>query len=158
VPMVSKSIRVARSIEDLADLLGSRPGEWLVPFASIAVHSGEAAAARRSGMTIGAGPRRVRRISIDLTDVPQADDAERIDAGVQWETSGFRWVFQSFDGRIVATRLADDSCAVSIEGSFRPAASTGEDAEAVSTAAETAVAMLLSTVREAIEEQARAGV
>lgn len=153
---ISKNIRIERSLEDLADLLGTRPPDWLVAFASIAVHTGDAAGARRAGVTQPPTMRRVRRITIDLTDVPQNDDAARVDAGVVWEASGFPWIFSRFEGRIVATRETDYSCIVSIEGSYEPQLSGDQDA--TSAAVETAVSMLLSTLRDAVEEQARAGV
>ena len=156
MPKISKSTRVERSIEDLSDLLGARPPEWLVPFASIAVHTGEAAGARRAVDSAPRGPRRVRRISIDLTDVPQGDDLMSVHAGLRWETSGFRWAFATFDGNIVATRESDDACTITLEGSYTaPASSSGRKGR---DPAATAVVMLLSTLRAAFEEQARAGV
>jgi hypothetical protein len=159
VTTITKSIRVERSLEDLADLLGARPPHWLVAFASIAVHTGDAAGARRAGVLQQSTPRRVRRITIDLTDVPQNDDASRVDAGVEWETSGFPWMFSNFEGRIVAVRESDYSCTVTVEGSYDRARSAGPaDPDAVTTAVDTAVSMLLSTLRDAVEEQARAGV
>jgi len=157
VPKISKSIRVERSLEDLADLFGSRPPEWLVRFASIAVHTAEAAGARRAGALIAGGPRRVRRIAIDLSDVPQVDDASRIDAGVRWETSGFRWAFSSFEGRVVARRESSEVCTLALEGTYAKPTSAG-DRDAVSAAADAALSMLLTTLRDAVEEQARAGV
>jgi hypothetical protein len=155
---IKKSIRIERSVEDLADLLGTRPPDWLVAFASIAVHTGDAAGARQAGVTQPPTSRRVRRITIDLTDVPQNDDASRVDAGVVWEASGFPWMFSRFEGRIVAMRETDYSCVVSIEGSYEAPRSGSTDTRAASAAIETAVSMLLSTLRDAVEEQARAGV
>jgi hypothetical protein len=156
---ITKSIRVERSLEDLADLLGSRPPEWLVAFASIAAHTGDAAGARRAGLLKQPSQRRVRRITIDLTDVPQNDDASRVDAGVEWETSGFGWMFTKFEGRLVAARESDYSCTVTIEGLFEYSRSSGTaDPEAVAAAADTALSMLLTTLRDAVEEQARANV
>jgi hypothetical protein len=143
-------------LEDLADLLGSRPPDWLLAFARIAVHTGDAAGARRAGVLNQSMRRRVRRITIDLTDVPQNDDAARIDAGVVWESSGFQWMFRHFEGRIVAARDTDFSCTVTVEGSYghpRPA-----DLDALAAAADAALSTLLSTLRDAVEEQARAGV
>jgi hypothetical protein len=159
VSTINKSIRVERSLEDLAELLGSRPPDWLVAFASIAVHTGDAAGARRAGVIKQSTRRRVRRITIDLTDVPQNDELSRIDAGVVWETSGFPWMFTRFEGRIVAARDSDFSCTVTVEGSYGHSRSAGAaDLDAVAAAAGTAVSMLLSTLRDAVEEQARAGV
>jgi hypothetical protein len=159
VSTIIKSIRVERSLEDIADLLGSRPPDWLVAFASIAVHTGDAAGARRTGVLKQSTSRRVRRIAIDLTDVPQNDDASRIDAGLVWETSGFDRMFTRFEGRIVAARDTDFSCIVTVEGSYSIPRSSGDtDPDAVAAAADTAVSTLLSTLRDAVEEQARAGV
>ena len=152
---ITRSIRIGRSIEDLADLLGARPPEWLLPFASIAVHTAEAASARRAGTPPSASSR-TRRISIDLTDVPQNDEASRVDAGVRWETRGFAHIFASFHGRIVATRNPDDSCSVTIEGSYTPP--KGRVGRRDHEAAASAVEGLLSTLRAAVEEQARATV
>lgn len=151
---ISKTIRVGRSLEDLADLLGARPPEWLLPFASIAVHTAESSAARRGGSA--ATSARARRISIDLTDVPQDDDAARVDVGVQWETRGFSHVFSRFEGRLVATRNHDESCSVTITGQY--ASPKGRIGRRDHDAAENAVDMLLSTLRTAVEEQARATV
>ena len=83
-----------------------------------------------------------------------------VHAGLRWETSGFRWTFTTFDGNIVATRESDDACTITLEGSYSaPASSSGrKDRDPAATAAETAVLMLLSTLRAAVEEQARAGV
>lgn len=151
---ITKTIRIERSIQDLADLFGARPPEWLLPFASIAVHAAESAAARRAGPA-PASPGS-RRISIDLTDVPQDDDAARVDVGVQWETRGFAHVFSRFGGRIVATRNDDGSCSLTIEGAYNPP--KGRLGRRDHAAAENAVEMLLSTLRTAVEEQARATV
>jgi hypothetical protein len=161
VSTIIKSIRVERSLEDLADLFGSRPPDWLVAFASIAVHTGDAAGARRAGVLKQSTRRRVRRVTIELTDVPQNDDAARIDAGVVWETSGFHWMFSQFQGRIVAARDSEFSCTVTVEGSYGRSPSSGaadREAAAAAAAADTAVSMLLSTLRDAVEEQARASV
>jgi hypothetical protein len=157
VTEISKSIRVERSLEDLADILGARPAEWLVPFASIAAHCGDAAGARHVGVLQQTTRRRVRRITVDLTDVPQTDDLSRVDAGLLWETSGFRWMFSTFEGRVVATRETDNSCIIAVEGSFKRPRSVGAaDRAAVTVAVETATSMLLNTLRDAVEEQARA--
>lgn len=155
---ITKTIRVERSLEDLADLLGSRPPEWLAAFASIAAHTGDAAGARSAGVLQHSPQRRVRRITIDLTDVPQNDDPARVDAGVHWETSGFGWMFTAFEGRFVAARETDFSCTVSIEGSYKRSGTAPADVDAVAVAADTAVSMLLTTLRDAVEEQARASV
>ena len=156
---ITKSIRVERSLEDLADLLGSRPPEWLIAFASIAAHTGDAAGARSAGVLKPSSQRGVRRITIDLTDVPQTDDASRVDAGVVWKTSGFGWMFTMFEGRLVAARESDNSCTVTIEGSYERSRTAGPaDPDAVAVAADTAVSMLLATLRDAVEEQARTSV
>jgi len=154
---LSRSLRVDRPLEDLAELLGSRPSDWLVPFARIAVHAGESAGDRRAE-EITRGPRRTRHVQIDLTDLPQGDEPDRVDFGVAWETTGFRWVFPAFDGRIVAVR-DDAGCIITIEGSYRDPASAADPAgkEAVSVAASASATTLLNVVRSAIEEQARQG-
>ncbi len=159
MPKISKSVRVDRSLEDLASLLGTRPPDWLIPFASIAVHTGEAAGARRAGVSATSGPRRARRIVIDLDDVPQHDAGSRVDAGIRWEASGFRWTFSSFNGRIVATRESVGSCEISIEGDYElPASVKGNQGRrSAAVAADTAAQMLLSTLKDAVEEQARTG-
>lgn len=156
---ITKTIRVERSLEYLADLLGSRPPEWLLPFASIAVHTAEMGAQRRTGMSLKR-PSRTRRISIDLTDVPQNDEIARVDVGVLWETRGFAHIFTSFEGRIVATRDSDEACTVALEGSYAPPKGRPgrHDHAAATAAAEAAIETLLSTLRDAVEEQARLSV
>lgn len=148
---------IDRPIEDLAEILGSRPSDWLVPFASIAAHAGEAAGERRAE-AITRGPRRARRVTIDLADVPAGDETDRIEFAFTWETSGFRWVFPFFEGRIVAARDAT-GCVVSIEGSYRdPSSAEGPGGpEAAAFAADTSATTLLNTLRAAVEEQARSG-
>ena len=159
VVATKKTIRVERSLEDLAVLLGSRPPEWLLPFASIAAHAAEAAAVRRTGFAPKIAPR-MKRISIDLTDVPQNDEVARVDAGVRWENRGFALMFSRFEGRIIATRNEDESCTVVVDGWYTPPRrrNSRPDDDAVAAASETAIEMLLDTLRAAVEEQARAGV
>jgi hypothetical protein len=159
VSTITKTMRVERPLEDLAELLGARPPEWLIPFASIAVHTAEAAAVRRSG--VARRPRaRSRRITIDLEDVPQNDEVSRVDVGVRWETRGFALVFASFEGRIIATRTNDVACVVTLDGVYTPprGRSSRQDQVAVASAAEAAIEKLLSTLRDAVEEQARASI
>jgi hypothetical protein len=148
--------RVERPIEDLAEILGARPPDWLAPFASIAVYAGEAAAERRSGAGLRA-PADARSVSIDLRDLPAPDDSEHVDAGVQLHTHGFRWAFPAFEGRIVLERESAGSCVVSIEGSYDlpPAAAEPDGRARAALAAESIVAVLLRTLRDAVEEQAR---
>ena len=150
-------MRIDRPLEDLAEILGSRPSDWLVPFASIAAHAGEAAGERRAE-AISRGPRRARRVTIDLTDLPPGDETDRIDFAFTWETSGFRWVFPLFEGRIVAVR-DPGGCAVSIEGSYRDPSSADDPGgrEAATFAADICATTLLNTLRSAVEEQARSG-
>jgi hypothetical protein len=149
-------MKIERPLEDLAEILGTRPSDWLLPFASIAVHAGEAAGERRADVA-SRGPRRQRRIEIDITDPASSDENDRIDIGLSWQTAGFRWVFPSFDGHIVVVRDAPSSCVVTIEGSYRipNSARDAGAARAVSLAADTSATMLLSTLRTAVEEQAR---
>lgn len=156
---ITKTTRVERSVEDLAELFGARPPEWLLPFASIAAHTAEAAAVRRSGVARRARTRS-RRITIDLTDVPQNDEVARVDVGVRWETRGFALVFSSFEGRIIATRTTEVACRVTLDGVYTPprGRSARHDQAAVASAAEAALETLLSTLRDAVEEQARASV
>ena len=144
-------------MEDLAEILGARPSDWLIPFARIAVHAGEAAGDRRAE-EIARGPRPTRHVTIDLTDLPPRDDTDRIDFALLLETTGFRWVFSSFEGRIIAVRDAD-GCVVTLEGSYRepPAASDPAGEEAAGAAAFATAATLLNLVRTAVEEQARQG-
>src|SRR6266542_7134623 len=97
VSELHSSLRVERSLEDVAEILGTRPADWLVPFARIAVHAGEAAGQRQSAVT-HSGPRRTRKVTIDLTDLPAGDEADRLEVAFHWETAGFRWVFPSFEG------------------------------------------------------------
>jgi hypothetical protein len=147
-------LKVDRPLEDLAELLGARPADWLVPFARIAAHAGESAGDRRAEK-IARGPRRARHVTIDLADLPPGDDTDRVDFTLLWETTGFRWVFPSFEGRIVAERDAH-GCVVTIEGSYREPAAASDPAgeEAVTAAASASAATLLSVVRTAVEEQA----
>lgn len=158
MPKISYTMRVERPIEDLAEILGSRPPDWLVPFASIAVHAGDAAGARRAG-TSERGPRRARRILIELSDPPVADDSDRIDAALHWRTTGFRWAFAVFDGRIEVTRESPRSSTVSLEGVYEPPrAAVGPEGEALAAhAAGITLAVLLRTLRDAVEEQVRSG-
>lgn len=154
---LNRSMKVERSLEDLAEILGSRPPDWLLTFANIAVHAGEAAGERRAeAMT--REPRRARHVTIDLTDCPPTDENDRIDFACRWETSGFRWVFPAFEGRLVAER-DDSGSLVSIEGSYAEPSSTGDPGgeAAVSFAADVAATTLLNVVRVAVEEQARSG-
>lgn len=157
VSQISRSLRVDRPLEDLAEILGTRPSDWLVPFARIAVHAGESAGDRRAE-EISRGPRRTRDVYIDLTDLPPGDEPDRVDFAIAWETTGFRWVFPSFDGRIVAVR-DEGGCVVTLEGSYRePAAAEGPAGrEAASAAASASAATLLNVMRTAVEEQARQG-
>lgn len=157
VSELSRSLRVDRPLEDLAEILGTRPSDWLVPFARIAAHAGESAGDRRAE-EIARRPRGSRHVQIDLTDLPPEDETDRVDFAFTWETSGFRWVFPSFDGRIVAVRDRD-GCIISIEGSYRDPISVSDPAgaEAASAAASTSASTLLSVVRAAVEEQARQG-
>ena len=154
---ISRSLRVDRPLEDLAEILGARPSDWLLPFARIAVHAGESAGDRRAEEIVR-GPRRTRHVQIDLTDVPPGDEPDRIDFAIVWETSGFRWVFPTFDGRIVAVR-DEGGCVVTLEGSYRePVAAEGPAGrEAASAAATASASTLLNVVRSAVEEQARQG-
>jgi hypothetical protein len=155
VSELSRSLKVERPLEDLAELLGSRPPDWLVPFARIAVHAGESAGDRRAE-EIARRPRQTRHVQIDLTDLPAGDEPDRVDFAFLWETSGFHWVFPSFDGRIVAVR-DENGCILTIEGSYRDPASAAGPAgnEAASAAASATATTLLNLVRTAIEEQAR---
>lgn len=157
VSQISRSLKVERPLEDLAELLGTRPSDWLMPFARIAVYAGESAGDRRAE-EISRGPRPIRHVQIDLTDLPPGDEPDRVDFAIVWETSGFRWVFPSFDGRIVAVR-EEDGCVVTIEGSYSdPAAASGPAGkEAASAAASASATTLLNVVRAAVEEQARQG-
>ena len=158
VPELTHILRVDRPLEDLAELLGHRPADWLASFGSIAVHAGEAAAGRGNAPA-SRGPRRVKTVSVELGDLPPDDDFARVDAAIIWRTSGFRWAFPSFDGRITAVGETSSSCIVTLEGSYElpAAASTEAGREAASVAAETAAATLLRTVRDAVEEQVRSG-
>ena len=154
---LSRSLRVDRPLEDLAEILGTRPSDWLVPFARIAAHAGESAGDRRAE-EIARGPRPTRHVVIDITDVPPGDETDRVDFAIVWETSGFRWVFPSFDGRIVAVRDGG-GCIITIDGSYSDPVSIADPAgrEAASVAASASAATLLSVVRTAVEEQARQG-
>ena len=156
MPEITYSTRVARPLEDLAEILGHRPADWLAPFASIAAHAGEAAGDRSAG-TAPRGPRRSRNIDIDLADGPPDDDFARVDAVIRWHTSGFRWTFPQFEGRIVARPDTAEACSVSLEGRYElpPGADDRGGYEAATIAAETAASMLLSTLRAAVEEQVR---
>jgi len=157
VSELQSSLRVERSLEDVAEILGARPADWLLPFARIAVHAGEAAGDRRSSV-VTRGPRRTRKVTIDLTDLPPADETDELEVAISWETTGFRWVFPSFAGRIVARR-EDAGCVVTIEGSYREpvAAFEGQGTDAASVAATASASTLLHVVRTAVEEQARQG-
>lgn len=154
---LSRSLKIDRPLEDLAEILGTRPADWLLPFARIAVHAGESAGDRRAE-EISRGPRPTRHVQIDITDLPPGDEPDRVDFAVVWETSGFRWVFPSFDGRIVAVR-DEGGCLITIEGSYRdPLSASGPaGSEAASAAASASATTLLNVVRTAIEEQARQG-
>ncbi len=154
---LSRSLKVSRPLEDLAEILGARPSDWLVPFARIAAHAGESAGDRRAE-EIMRGPGRTRRVTIDLADQPAGDDSDRVDFGLLWETTGFRWVFPSFLGRIIALR-DEGGCVVRMEGSYREPAAASDPAgeEAVTAAASASAATLLNLVRAAVEEQARQG-
>jgi hypothetical protein len=150
--------RVDRPLQDIATLLGHRPADWLTSFASIAAHAGEAVAER----VVPPGPRSARRsktVTVDLADVPPEDDFARVDAAIEWHTSGFRWVFPSFRGRVTAVRETDEVCIVSLEGTYETPASAEASAEGdpARLAAEAAAEMLLRTLRAAVEEQVRSG-
>jgi hypothetical protein len=159
VPRIRHSTTVERRIEDLAVVLGARPADWLQAFARIAVHTAEAAVERDAG-TRGRGRRADRHVSIDLTDAPPDDDTGRIDATVRWTNDGFRWVFSSFDGRLVARRGSPTTSEIVLEGTLRyPDDATDPIArDRAHAAADAAIQQLLLTLRHAFEEEARANV
>ncbi|TMK19983.1 MAG: hypothetical protein E6G68_05230 [Actinobacteria bacterium] len=158
MPHIRQSTTVARRIEDLAEILGARPADWLVAFARIAVYTAEAAGDRRAGL-LRRGPAPDRSVVIDLSDAPAADDYERVDATIHWTTDGFRWAFTEFDGRLVARRESATSTVVTLEGAYRlpEGAAIPNASEAAKLTADTAVALLLRTIRDAVEEQSRSG-
>ena len=159
MPEIVQSMTIGRPLEDLAQILGERSVDWMTPFASIAVHAAEQAGDRRFG-SAPRGPARSRRVNIDLTDLPPGDEVARVDVELHWRTVGFRWAFAAFEGRIVARRDSPGTSVVSLEGRYElpAAAADPAGAEAAAVAAETAATMLLRTLRDAVEEQARSGV
>jgi hypothetical protein len=153
---VTNITRVERPLEDLAALFGHRPADWLGSFASIAVHAGEAAAGR-VGHGVSSASRRAKHVTAGLSDLPPEDDFARVDVAITVRSSGFRWAFPSFEGRITAVQDTETACLVTLEGEFElPAGASSEQGRrAAAVAAETATSMLLSTLRAAVEEQVR---
>jgi hypothetical protein len=152
VPTISHEVRIDRSIEDLAELLGHHPDDWLSRFASIASNAAETEALRLHG-----GPRGndARNVNVVVGD-PGLDDEsalDRLSIPLRWETSGYRWFFRVFEGRIALFGLPAGSCIVRLEGSY--AGRPGGDRSEQRLAAEAGAATLLRLMREAAEEQAR---
>lgn len=159
MPHIRQSTTVERRIEDLAEILGARPADWLEAFARIAVHTAEAAGERAAG-TFGRGRSEERHVTIDLTDAPADDDTDRIDATLHWSNDGFRWVFSSFDGRLVARRGSPTTTEMILEGTleYPDAAADPAARERAHATAEAAIRQLLLTLCRAVEEEARANV
>ena len=156
---IRQSTIVERRIEDLAELLGARPADWLHAFARIAAHTAEAGGERAEG-AFQRGRAAERHVVIDLTDAPQDDDTDRIDAGVRWTNEGFRWVFAAFDGRLVARRSSPTTTEITLEGTLQYPQSAKDEAarDRARATADAALSQLLLTLRRAVEEEARANV
>ena len=159
MPHIRHTITVERRIEDLAELLGARPAEWLDAFARIAAHTAEAASERAAG-TFGRGRSGERHVTIDLTDAPQGDEPDRVDAALRWTNEGFRWIFSSFEGRLTARRASPTTTEIVLEGTLHyPGSAAGEAARRrTHDAADAAINQLLLTFCRAVEEEARANV
>lgn len=152
MPTISHEVRIDRPIEDLAELLGHHPDDWLGRFASIASNAAETEALRLHG-----GPRGgdTRTVNVVVSD-PGVDDEstlDRLSVPLRWETSGYRWFFRVFEGRIALFGLPAGGCIVRLEGSY--AGRPGADRAEQRIAAEAGATTLLRLMREAAEEQAR---
>ena len=148
---------IARPIDEIAEILETRPPDWMVPFLRIAAYAGERAA---SGMDSVAPASASRRVLVELVSSASGDDpAERI-VLIRWRTYGYRHVPPSYAGRLVIRSDAEGSCEVSLDGSYAlPDAARGEaDAAATARASSVMVSTFLHALREAAEEQARSGV
>jgi hypothetical protein len=152
VPTISHEVRIDRSIEDLAELLGHHPDDWLGRFASIASNAAETAALRLHG---GPGGSDTRSVNVVVSD-PGLDDEstlDRLSIPLRWETSGYHWFFRVFEGEIALFGLPAGACIVRLEGSY--AGPAGADPAEQRIAAEAGATTLLRLMREAAEEQAR---
>jgi hypothetical protein len=153
----SEAIQIQRPFEDVADLLASRPADWIEPFLRIAVHSGEAAA----GRSVEAAPQPgSRHLAVELLPAVPGTDQSELLVPLRWRTGGFHWVPPSYAGRIVLRRVSFDACEMVLEGSYALPGSARDrsGADATSVAAAATVATFLRSFRAAVEEQARESV
>lgn len=150
----SGAISIDRPFEELADLLSSRPADWVVAFVRIAAHAGEAATARSLGLTSSSGS---REIHVELLrPLPGTGENEMV-VPLRWRTSGFRWVPPTYAGRLVVRTVSPTACEIELDGSYALPPSVEDDAgaEAAAIANRAAVATFLRSLRAAAEERPR---
>jgi len=142
----------------MAEILSTRPPDWMVPFLRIAAFAGETAAG--GGGRLAADEAPPRRVLVDLLDPPHGGDPSERLVLLRWRTYGYRYVPPSYAGRLVIRGGIDGSCEVTLEGSYAlPDTAEGEDdAHAAAVATSVMVTTFLRSLREAAEEQARTGV
>src|SRR2546430_12246219 len=102
VSRVDERVKIARPVDEVYRLLAHEETEWLLPFLRLAAHKGEKAGAELRARLQSRpeapvdGP---RTIAVTLGRPSVLVEGAAIEIPVHLDSSGYRCVFASFDGR-----------------------------------------------------------
>lgn len=156
---VDERVKIARPVDEVYRLLSHEETEWLLPFLRLAAHKGEKAGEElRARLQFGPaaasdGP---RTITVELGRPSVLVEGAAIEIPVHLDSSGYRCVFPSFDGRMLLSRSGDDGTSLSVAGEYQPPPPvTGnlDDSLVAQHAAQTTVRDLLDKLCIAMESE-----
>jgi hypothetical protein len=159
VSTVDERVTIARPVDEVYRLLTHEETEWLQPFLRLAAHKGEKAGAelrarlQSKQVAIADG---ARTIDVTIGRPSVLVEGAAIEVPLHLETSGYRCMFTSWDGRMLLSRADEDGTSLSLAGSYRlPPPVTGnlDDTLVAQHAAQTAIRDLLEKLCIAMESE-----